>query len=283
LLADLDRDGWLDLLLPQRGPAEGTEVSSFIYFGSPEGFRTENRTTVPSYVPYQNTITDLDRDGWLDLVLTAYGGEVSGNRPSLIYWGEPEGFGVRPRTELPTYGSSGSVALDFDRDGWLDLFFANHRRSGSTLVAEPHRHLTDSTLFWGGPDGYSAEHRSDIPGRGPSGLNLRDPGNTYDRGFYEDYVSSGYPMPDGARAVAIEWTATTPFGTSVEFQIRTADSEGALADAPWTGARGAGTWWTEPGPVDHADDGRWIQYRARLQSPNAGASPVLSSVKLEFE
>jgi hypothetical protein len=281
--ADLNRDGWLDLLLPQRGPAEGTEVSSFLYFGSPEGFSTGNRTTVPSYVPYQNTITDLDRDGWLDLVLTAYGGEVSGNRPSLIYWGEPEGFGVRPRTELPTYGSSGSVALDFDRDGWLDLFFTNHRKSGSTLTPEPHRHLTDSMLFWGGPDGYSADHRSGIPGRGPSGLNLRDPGNTYDRGFYEDYVSSGYPIPDDTRAVAIGWKATTPFGTRVEFQIRTADSEGALDDAPWTGARGNETWWTEPGPVNHADDGQWIQYRARFQTPNAGASPVLSSVTIVFE
>ena len=191
--ADINRDGWLDLLLPQRGPADGTEVSSFIYFGSPEGFSTENRTTVPSYVPYQNTIIDLDRNGWLDLVLTAYGGEVSGNRSSLIYWGEEEGFGVRPRTELPTYGSSGSVALDFDRDGWFDLFFANHRQSGSTLVAEPHRHKTDSMLFWGGPDGYSADHRSGIPGRGPSGLNLRDPGNTYDRGLLRRLYFVGFP------------------------------------------------------------------------------------------
>ncbi|MEZ5275102.1 MAG: VCBS repeat-containing protein [Opitutaceae bacterium] len=281
--ADLNRDGWLDLLLPQRGPADGTETSSFIYYGGAEGFSNDRRATVASYVAYQNTIADLDRDGWLDLVLMAYGGEVSGNRPSLIYWGNQDGFSTRPRTELLSYGSSGSVALDFDRDGWLDLFFANHRRSGSTLVAEPHRHSTDSMLFWGGPNGYSDDRRFDIPSRGPSGLNLRDPGNSYDRGFYEDYISSGHHLPDREKPSSIDWEAESPFGTGVQFQIRTATSEAGLATSPWMGPDGAYTWWTEPGPIDNPLEGGWIQYRARLLSPNAGPSPVLSRVTLHFE
>ena len=282
--ADLNRDGWLDLLLPQRGPPDGTEVSSLIYYGSPKGFSNDHRDQIPSFVAYQNSIADLDRDGWLDIVLMAYGGEVSGNRPSLIYWGGERGFMDRPRLELPTYGSSGSLTLDFDGDGWLDIFFANHRQSGSTLEPIPHRHRTVSMLYWGGPQGFAPERRLDIPSRGPSGLNLRDPGNTYDRRPYEDYQSSAQRIPRGEKPVAIDWTAETPFDTSVSFQIRAAATESKLDDTAWAGGAGPGFWWTEPGMIDlKNDNASWIQYRVRLHSPNSAGSPIVSRVALYFE
>jgi hypothetical protein len=281
--ADFNRDGWLDLLLPQRGSPDGTETTSLILYGSSAGFSRANQVALPSYVPYQNTIADLDRDGWLDIVFCSYGGEVSGNRPSLIYWGGKNGFLGRSRAELPTHGSSGSVALDFDGDGWLDLFFANHRRSGSTEEPTPHRHVTESMLYWGGPDGFSPQRRWDVIGRGPSGLNLRDPGNTYDRALYEDYVSMSFQSPINERLAAIDWSAATPHGTAVHFQVRTAATEAALADSAWTGPHGRDTWWERPGAIDHGSHGRWIQYRARLISPNAGSSPLLERVSLSFK
>jgi hypothetical protein len=281
--ADFNRDGWLDLLLPQRGPPDGTEVTSLVLFGGPAGFAPENSVELPSYVPYQNTIADLDRDGWLDIVFCSYGGEVSGNRPSLIYWGGNEGFLARLRTELPTHGSSGSLALDFDGDGWLDLFFANHRRSGSTLEPEPHRHITESMLYWGGPDGFSPDRRWDVIGRGPSGLNLRDPGNAYDRALHEDYVSAAFEIPSDEKPSAIDWSAETPHGTAVRFQVRTAATKDALDASPWVGPDGNDTWWMVPGSVPREARGKWIQYRARLLTPNAAASPCLSRVSLSFQ
>jgi hypothetical protein len=180
--ADFNKDGWLDLLLPHRGPPEGLEITSFIYYGSPVGFSNENRTEIPCYVPYQNSIADLNKDGWLDIFLTSYGGEVSGNRPSLIYWGGINGFLEKPRSELPTYGSSGSEIADYDGDGWLDILVANHRRAFSYNVAEPHRHMTPSLLYWGSPEGFSPDIRLELEAIGPSGMNLRDLGNSYDRG-----------------------------------------------------------------------------------------------------
>jgi hypothetical protein len=281
--ADFNRDGWLDLLLPQRGPPDGTEAVSLVLYGGSGGIANAPRDALPSYVAYQNSIADFDKDGWLDIAFCAYGGEVSGNRPSLIYYGGKDGFLKRPRVELPTHGSSGSVALDFDNDGWLDLYFVNHRQAGSIMEPQSHRHINTSMLFWGGPDGFSPERRWDVVGRGPSGLNLRDPGNTYDRGLYEDYTSAPFNIPDGERLASIDWTAATPNGTSVRFQVRQATSAAELESAPWVGPDGANSWWETPGSAGTAMRDGIIQYRARLITPNGAASPAVTRVSLAFD
>jgi hypothetical protein len=281
--ADFNKDGWLDLLLPHRGPPEGLEITSYIYYGSPQGYSNEQRTEIPCFVPYQNTIADLDRDGWLDIFLTSYGGEVSGNKPSLIYWGGPKGFLEKPRTELPTYGSSGSEIADYDRDGWLDILVANHRRAYPYNIAEPHRHMIPSLLYWGGPEGYSAENRLELEAIGPSGMNLRDLGNSYDRELYEDYISSVYQIKSGLKPTKIEWEAETPFGTAVQFQIRIADKPEKLELSNWMGIDGKGSWFTDSGSKIQNMAGKYIQYKARLKTPNGAATASLKGVKINFE
>ena len=281
--ADLNQDGWLDLLLPKRGPADGALRSSLIYYGSAQGFSNERRSQIPSYVAYENSIADFNKDGWLDIFLTSYGGEVNGNRPSLLYWGGPEGFQGRPPSELPTYGASGSEAADFDGDGWLDIWISNHRRSGSTNEPKAHRHATESMLYWGGPDGFSPNRRWEVPSDGPSGLNLRDVGNSYDRGLYEDYISSSHAIPDGEQPSSIAWTADTPGGTDVHVQVGVADHEADLEDAPWLGADGPGSWFkSSPARLEKLQ-GRWIRYRARLITPNGGRTPYLKGVTIRFD
>ncbi len=281
--ADFDRDGWLDLLLPKRVPQDSVNTS-FIYYGSPTGFSGERREEILSYVPYDNAIADFDRDGWLDIFLVSYGTDREGrNPPSIIHWGGPEGFGRRPVTRLGTYGASGAEAADYDADGWIDLFVANHRRAGSRERPVPHCHRTESMLFWGGPDGFSEQRCWEVPASGPSGLNVRDPGNSYDRGIYEDYESSPYRIPEGLTPARIFWKAETPHGTRVRFQVRVSESEEGLAKAAWIGPRGAGTWFGKSGSKIRAPKGRWIEYRARLESPNAGPTPYLYSVTIAFE
>ena len=49
---------------------------------------------------------------------------------ALIYWGSPEGYGADRRTELPTLMASDVEAADFNRDGYLDLAFANNGTEG---------------------------------------------------------------------------------------------------------------------------------------------------------
>ena len=280
--ADLNQDGWLDLLLPNRGAGNMFEKSTPIYYGSPDGFSNDRREIISAVTPYDNSIADFDRDGWLDIFLCSYGA-IIGNAPSLIYWGGPEGFGQRPRTELPTNGSGGAEALDYDGDGWLDIFVANHREGGFTDRPVPHRHVTDSMLFWGGRDGFSPERCSKFNAVGPSGLNVRDPGNSYDRGLYEDYISSAYRMANGDRPVAIEWDAETPHGTAVQFQVREGKTQEALDNASWRGSGGGDGWFSRSGSKIKKIEGPWIQYRARFLTPNGGATAYLTSVKITFK
>lgn len=281
--ADFNKDGWLDLFLPFRRNPQNYENTSYIYYGSSAGYSSENFSEISTYVPYQNTIADYDKDGWLDLFLTSYGGEVTGNKPALLYWGSENGFGQRPRTELPSYGSSGTEGVDYDGDGWLDLFMVNHRSSGSVDKPIPFIHSTVSMLYWGSPQGYSPQNRSLLPNTGPGGLSLRDLGNSYDRGLYEDYQSSTHAMPEGLRPARISWKADAPHGTGVQFQLRSTDSEDRLPDSPWQGPDGPGSWYEESGAVVDKLKGKWLQYRARLTTPNGAASPYLTEVTIEFE
>ncbi len=280
--ADFNQDVWLDLLLPKLMP-HGEINTSFIYYGSPKGFSNDNRIEIEANIPYQNSIADFDKDSWLDVFMASYGTDLSGNRPSVIHWGGPNGFQDRPYTELHTYGSSGSESADYDGDGWIDLFVANHRKAGSIVEARPHEHTTSSMLYWGGPDGFSDRRRWEVEAVGPSGLNLRDVGNSYDRGLYEDYVSSAHETGKGEIPASIAWEAEIPHGASVQFQVRSAASERKLGSARWMGPDGADFWFTKSKSKIRDVNGRWIQYRTRLITPNGGATPVLTSVTIEME
>jgi hypothetical protein len=280
--ADFNRDGWLDLLLPKRRP-HGKVNTSFIYFGSKIGFLNKNRIEIEADMPYQNSIADFDKNGWLDILMTSYGTDLSGNRPSVIHWGNKNGFFEKPHTELNTYGASGSESVDYDGDGWIDLFVANHRKAGSIIESNPHLHTTSSMLYWGSPNGYSDDNRWEVEGIGPSGLNLRDAGNSHDRGLYEDYISSSYKLKKHEKPVSISWEAETPLGTSVKFQIRSSDSESKLTTANWIGPDGNNTWFTSKDSKIRNVNKRWIQYRARLTTPNGGPTPYLTSVVIAFE
>jgi hypothetical protein len=281
--ADFNRDGWLDLFLPYRPFDHSEEAPSHLYFGSPDGFQDGSHIQIPTFSAYQNTITDFDRDGWLDLFVTSYAGEVTGNPPALLYYGSESGLLTRPRTELPSYGSSGSQAADFDGDGWLDLLVVNHRKAGSIMEPIPYYHETDAMLYWGGDDGFSPDRMSTLPNAGPSGLNVRDLGNSYDRGLYEDYISSPHAIPSDARPKKISWAGETPHGTEIQFQIRTADQEDQLETSLWQGPVGNDSWFQESGASLPELTGNWVQYRARLVSPNGAASPYLDKVSIDFE
>lgn len=82
------------------------------------------------------------------------------------------------------------------------------------------------------------------------------------------------------------WTADVPSGT-VEFQVRTADSEAGLATASWVGPDGTDTTrYSASGQQIVTDPGstgtRWIQWRAFLTG-NGVTSPTVSDVTITYE
>lgn len=68
---------------------------------------------------------DFDNDGWVDLIVTYFSEETNGlyhNEKGLFRdISYPSGMGV----STLLYLGFGTGFLDYDRDGWLDLFFAN--------------------------------------------------------------------------------------------------------------------------------------------------------------
>lgn len=280
--ADLNKDGWIDLILPCRVIGLDSEVTSYVYFGSSQGYSNQSRIELATYAPYDLSVADFDRDGWLDLFMNSYKGNFSRNFPSLIYWGSNRGFKQRPRTELPTYSGVSAETADYDGDGWIDIMSANHRIDGSTEAPGPHNHRTNSMLYWGGPQGFSIRQRLDLPSLGPHGMNVRDVGNSYDRSLYEDYISSAHRIQGGEKPARIQWLAETPHRTRVSFQVRVAQSEETLKEAVWHGPRGPGTWYVRSGSAIKALSGQYIQYRARLSTPNGGPTPYLTSVTIAF-
>jgi hypothetical protein len=165
----------------------------------------------------------------------------------------------------------------------IDILFSNHRVDGSSDRPGPHNHLTDSMLYWGDRGGFSPQKRWDFPANGPHAMNLRDVGNTYDRGLWEDYVSSPFQLPGNAQPRTLRWTAQTPHRTKVALQLRRADSQDALGNASWEGPAGADSWYETSGASVKPSPARWVQYRARLHTPNGGPTPYLTSVTVDYD
>ncbi|WP_428940150.1 FG-GAP repeat domain-containing protein [Fontivita pretiosa] len=281
--ADLNKDGWVDLILPCRAIGKNAEVSSFVYYGSPAGYSNDRREQLPSKGAYEVSVADLDNDSWLDVFITSYKGNFARNFPSTIYWGSEQGLLKRKPTDIPTLAASGVETADYDGDGWIDLLISNHRLDGSSNRPGPHDHYTHSMLYWGGREGFSPQRRWDFLANGPHAMNVRDVGNGIDRGLYEDYISVARQLPDAQQPLQLQWDAHTPPGTKLAFQIRLAESKDALAGAAWTGPDGAGSWYTQSGTQiarEPRQSGAWIQYRARLSSSNGGPTPYLKSVTI---
>jgi hypothetical protein len=89
-------------------------------------------------------------------------------------------------------------------------------------------------------------------------------------------------VPHGKNPVSLNWSADTPFGTSLKFQVRTAGDEDAVEDSDWYGADGINSWFSKPGDIN-IPAGQYIQYRTRLITPNGAGTPYLKSVIISFE
>ncbi|HVQ26984.1 MAG TPA: VCBS repeat-containing protein, partial [Planctomycetota bacterium] len=147
-LLDYDRDGWLDALV-----LSGTRLR--------DGAR-EDATHAPADAPtnrlYRNRgdgtfadvteaaglrrtgwassvcVGDYDNDAWPDLFLTSYGQNVLyRNRGD----GGFEDATARAGLAAPKRWGSGCSFVDYDRDGFVDLFVANYLSFDMAAVPEP--------------------------------------------------------------------------------------------------------------------------------------------------
>ena len=265
-VADLNGDGLLDVVLANRGAGLLTNADSYIYWGSTAGFAAAKPTGLPTVGATGSAVADLDKDGHLDIVFSN-GGII--NAKSYIYWGSSAGFSTKSRTELPTSGAGGILAADLNKDGYRDVVFANLTNGPVWAVK--------SDIYWGGAAGFSSSNKTGLPTIGARSVFGGEPGAASDRGAKHAFTSRA--MDTGLAAptyMTLAFTATTPKGTTLRLQVRSASTLAGLESAKW------GAYYTAGGAINAAHNGnRYMQYRAELTS-DFGNTPVLDKVEIKF-
>ena len=145
LVADLNRNGYLDLLvvaLTYKDTPEAVADPSTIFYGSEEGFSAERSESFPTNCLGLGHLADVNGDGYLDIIVIDRSGCV------LIYLGGPDGYSpdcVR-RIPLPIPRGGFINTADLNGNGYLDLIvglLGHYTRRPETLC-----------IFYGGPNGY---------------------------------------------------------------------------------------------------------------------------------
>ncbi|MCZ6681160.1 MAG: VCBS repeat-containing protein [Candidatus Poribacteria bacterium] len=148
-LADLNNNGWLDLVVPQI-----TYDRSFILWGGPEGFSMERCQVLSVVRAACVRAADLTGSGYLDLIVGGHMPNREGPHDSFvyIYWNGPNGLREDRRTLLPANAINAMAVADFNNDGLLDLFICSYHDGRVRDI--------DSYIYWNRKgSGFSAADR----------------------------------------------------------------------------------------------------------------------------
>ena len=272
--ADLNGDGWLDLIVSHSSHALRRQESFTILYSQLGKYSPAHSQTSLRGISVSDTaVADFNGDGHLDVMASAYSSPTARVLPATLYWGDGQRIDMERPLLLPASSSAGLAALDFNRDGWIDIAIANHRDDAS--------HQVDSFLYWNSPDGFNVERMSRLPTHGPHGTTCRDFGNGYTRQPEESYLSPplklGTAIPD-----RIHWDADVSAPAQLRFQLRWALSQKQLQEADWVGHAGMDSYYDRSGQaIDDTAVGRagWLQYKATFTSPYGCKSPKLKRVR----
>lgn len=178
-IADVDGDGFGDLLFANYNSDSTYSVDSYIYYGSSTGYSTVNRDGLPGNGAFKITSQDLNDDGYNDIVMcNYYNGSYAVD--SYVYYGASTGFSTANRDSLPTLGCRDVQISDLNQDGYTDLIFANYY-SGSS-------HYTSSYIYFGTATGYTTAYRDSLPTVGALSAQVAD----FDNDGYDDVLFGGY-------------------------------------------------------------------------------------------
>ena len=145
--ADLNADGHIDLILLDSlhagsGISEDPWGGVNIFWGSSDGIEIANRMVLTETNLASSTVADINKDGYLDLVLGQYARNNNPESYVIIYYGAKDGFDRSRRVAIPCNYRSLSIQLaDYDKDGWLDIAANSYPEVGVRI-------------FYGSIDGY---------------------------------------------------------------------------------------------------------------------------------
>jgi hypothetical protein len=199
--ADYDNDGWPDLFVANDGlPAD-------LYQNLHNGkFQETAETSGMAYTMRGQTMAamcislgDYDNDGWLDLYISDFqkSSDHLWHNSGKGYFDEvSDQAGITvPTREVLSFGGG---FVDYDNDGWLDLFIANGHVYPEIEVASPGTHYKQhNSLFHNETNGKFVETSaaaglSTLPARASRGVAFADFDND---GFIDMVVSNNGDPP----------------------------------------------------------------------------------------
>ena len=124
-VADLNKDGWPDVVLPT-GSAITTTTTILWGDATPRNLSNnsiwEDNSETWGY-SHGITLADFNNDGWIDIARSRYN-RVFNAHTARIYWNNNGTFSSSNYTQInPGDCYGGSAAYDFNGDGWLELVF----------------------------------------------------------------------------------------------------------------------------------------------------------------
>ena len=275
-LADINNDGWLDIVVGILGHRRRHSDTVRVLFGSPDGYDPENsQELLAGYSSGFTAVADFNNDGNLDLLATAYANPTSRTPPAQVFYGNGKKLDFSNPVDLESYASGAVMQADLNRDGWIDIALGCHRNDIG--------HQVDSFIYWGSAEGFSNSNRTGIPGLGPHGMTSFDRGNAFNRKPEEHFISA--PIEMGyRRARRIHWEADETDLLKVKLQIRWAKTIANLDKAKWHGWSGKNTYYEKSGKrlYNIPYNARWLQYKATLVSPYGCGTPRLHEVRIEW-
>lgn len=273
---DIDGDGDIDIASLHAGSA------SVRWWDNQGGSTWIEHTIGDLFSPHSIQTADLDNDGDIDIAASGY--------DQLNAWYN-EGAGDNWTAEVldEEFTARDLNAADADGDGDMDLM-------GSYYTDIPMVHIWEQTfeglvhhgLFVGGEALVS--RFSDMDGDGVCDITTawEDPSNSIAWYEYTSYAVFGWlestvlelMMPTDSPFVEwgiLQWSAETPSGTAVMFQVRAGMEYYDLGE--WT------DYITSPGTLLQGlldDEALYVQYRASLVSTDPDTFPSLDQMMLSY-
>ena len=121
-VADLNGDRFLDIVFSANASETGGWNSQLIIYYGPD-YSVDDTAELPVCNNWENQVVDLNKDGYLDIVVVNGKDNTGYHTQDRIYWG-PD-YSVDHSTELPGVASSNITVADMDLDGNLDLLISN--------------------------------------------------------------------------------------------------------------------------------------------------------------
>ena len=270
-VADLNHNGWPDLILAQHQSARKTQrYESYVtvYWGGPDGYRENRKMQLPAHCANSVTVGDYNGNGSMDIYATSYNNGRCRDLLSFLYKGDNGNYSINNVQYLFNHSGCGCVSGDFNGDGYTDLAVAFHKTYGN--------HVGKSVIFWGGPDGLSENRKTELPTVGPHGMCTIDPGNIMDRGEREHYISEPFILRTNEFLRSVVWEGDCTSSSWVEIEVRAAENVNALKDASWQLVQSG---------VDLSEMNLCgvVQYRLALCAKCACGTPRITKVILNCE